>query len=353
MDTFIQTTDFILFLCFSLMTVYLGVLAIAASLRNDSPYPQAGKRHRFAILVPPGSTSLPLPHYPEELYQVFTYEDLTEAIAALNENDFDGVVVLGETTRIEPAFLEEINSVFDAGIQAIQLRHITENRSTRKQYFQALNEEITQALFGTGATRLGVSSALYGADMVLDLKWLKKNQKSRKSNLERRLVRQGIFVEYLEKVKVYSSDIRAPRYKVRFSKALRTSGSNIHCPLGLLQQNTQMDSSFPENEFNKYCTYCNGIALLRLEPVSEVVELTLYTDVHHLSGYPGLSGTTKNKKITNSPDYGTERENQTESRTETSCTPFYYASGKNTSQLVDTYILFPLPKTWKRLCDLP
>ena len=22
-------------------------------------------------------------------------------------------------------------------------------------------------------------------------------------------------------------------------------------------------------------------------------------------------------------------------------------------QLVDTYILFPLPKTWKRLCDLP
>lgn len=119
MDTFIQTTDFILFLCFSLMTVYLGVLAIAASLRNDTPYPQAGKRHRFAILVPPGSTSLPLPHYPEELYQVFTYEDLTEAIAALNENDFDGVVVLGETTRIEPAFLEEINSVFDAGIQAI------------------------------------------------------------------------------------------------------------------------------------------------------------------------------------------------------------------------------------------
>ena len=28
-------------------------------------------------------------------------------------------------------------------------------------------------------------------------------------------------MEYLEKVKVYSSDIRAPRYKVRFSKALR------------------------------------------------------------------------------------------------------------------------------------
>lgn len=103
MDTFIQTTDFILFLCFSLMTVYLGVLAIAASLRNDAPYPQAGKRHRFAILVPLGSTSLPLPHYPEELYQVFTYEDLTEAIAALNENDFDGVVIMGETTRIEPA----------------------------------------------------------------------------------------------------------------------------------------------------------------------------------------------------------------------------------------------------------
>lgn len=177
MDTFIQTTDFILFLCFSLMTVYLGVLAIAASLRNDTPYPQAGKRHRFAILVPPGSTSLPLPHYPEELYQVFTYEDLTEAIAALNENDFDGVVVLGETTRIEPAFLEEINSVFDAGIQAIQLRHITEKRSTRKQYFQALNEEITQAHVRTGAAAWECRRLLYGAGQGIGLEMAEKESK--------------------------------------------------------------------------------------------------------------------------------------------------------------------------------
>ena len=74
--------------------------------------------------------------------------------------------------------------------------------------------------------------------LELLLKWLKKNQKSRKSNLERRLVRQGIFVEYLEKVKVYSSDIRTPRYKVRFSKALRT---------------------LPEAIFTAHWDYCNKI----------------------------------------------------------------------------------------------
>ena len=186
MDTFIQTTDFILFLCFSLMTVYLGVLAIAASLRNDTPYPQAGKRHRFAILVPPGSTSLPLPHYPEELYQVFTYEDLTEAIAALNENDFDGVVVLGETIRIEPAFLEEINSVFDAGIQAIQLRHITEKRSTRKQYFPLKHErrESNSDLLGREqhpGSVIGFIRCGHG----IGLEMAEKESKEPQSNLER------------------------------------------------------------------------------------------------------------------------------------------------------------------------
>ena len=275
MDTFIQTTDFILFLCFSLMTVYLGVLAIAASLRNDAPYPQAGKRHRFAILVPPGSTSLPLPHYPEELYQVFTYEDLTEAIAALNENDFDGVVVLGETTRIEPAFLEEINSVFDAGIQAIQLRHITENRSTRKQYFQALNEEITQALFGTGATRLGVSSALYGADMVLDLKWLKKNQKSRKSNLERRLVRQGIFVEYLEKVKVYSSDDDGFNFTIQHDDFLDNESESIF----IVQ---------PGNREQKYLQY---VANKGDSKIYITLPKEQYEEYHYIKDYPEFKNT--------------------------------------------------------------
>ena len=49
---------------------------------------------------------------------------------------------------------------------------------------------------------------------------------------------QGIFVEYLEKVKVYSSDIRTPRYKVRFSKALR---------------------ALPEAIFTAHWDYCNKI----------------------------------------------------------------------------------------------
>ena len=218
MDTFIQITDFILFLCFSLFTIYLGIPAVAASLKNATRYPKTGKKHRFAILFPTDTPFSFSPDYPEELYKVFTYEDLTETVGTLDEKDFDAVIILGKTTRIEPAFLNEINKAFDGGARAIQLHPITENRSTRKQYFQALNEEINHSFFRKGAIRLGVSSSLCGTDMVLDLAWLKKNQKSRKSNLERRLVRQGIFVEYLETVKVYSNDIRIPQYKVNAAR---------------------------------------------------------------------------------------------------------------------------------------
>lgn len=238
MDTFIQITDFILFLCFSLFTIYLGIPAVAASLKNAMRYPKTGKKHRFAILFPTDTPFSFSPDYPEELYKVFTYEDLTETVGTLDEKDFDAVIILGKTTRIEPAFLNEINKAFDGGARAIQLHPITENRSTRKQYFQALNEEINHSFFRKGAIRLGVSSSLCGTDMVLDLAWLKKNQKSRKSNLERRLVRQGIFVEYLETVKVYSNDIRIPQYKVRFSKAL---------------------SALPEAMLTAHWDYCNKI----------------------------------------------------------------------------------------------
>lgn len=238
MDTFIQITDFILFLCFSLFTIYLGIPAVAASLKNATRYPKTGKKHRFAILFPTDTPFSFSPDYPEELYKVFTYEDLTETVGTLDEKDFDAVIILGKTTRIEPAFLNEINKAFDGGARAIQLHPITENRSTRKQYFQALNEEINHSFFRKGAIRLGVSSSLCGTDMVLDLAWLKKNQKSRKSNLERRLVRQGIFVEYLETVKVYSNDIRIPQYKVRFSKAL---------------------SALPEAMLTAHWDYCNKI----------------------------------------------------------------------------------------------
>ncbi|WP_431425279.1 glycosyltransferase family 2 protein [Bacteroides hominis] len=238
MDTFIQITDFILFLCFSLFTIYLGIPAVAASLKNAMRYPKTGKKHRFAILFPTDTPFFFSPDYPEELYKVFTYEDLTKTVGTLDEKDFDAVIILGKTTRIEPAFLNEINKAFDGGARAIQLHPITENRSTRKQYFQALNEEINHSFFRKGAIRLGVSSALCGTDMVLDLAWLKKNQKSRKSNLERRLVRQGIFVEYLETVKVYSNDIRIPQYKVRFSKAL---------------------SALPEAMLTAHWDYCNKI----------------------------------------------------------------------------------------------
>ena len=51
-------------------------------------------------------------------------------------------------------------------------------------------------------------------------------------------MKNPLVLEYLEKVKVYSSDIRTPRYKVRFSKALRT---------------------LPEAIFTAHWDYCNKI----------------------------------------------------------------------------------------------
>lgn len=218
-DLIIQTADSILFIAIFLMTAYLFVFALAALFRRTDRYPETQKRHRFAILVPE-ETKLCEQEYPAELYETIISKDFPQTVRDLDENKYDLVVRLGSGSQISPQFIEQINRAYEAGATAIQLRHIADQISTRKLRWQAIDEEIRQSIFYKGAIRLGFSSALSGWDMVLELSWLKKNLKSNKSNLERRLSRQSVFIEYLEYIHVHSVAVRKPLYRVKRKKAL-------------------------------------------------------------------------------------------------------------------------------------
>lgn len=219
MDAFIQTIDSVLFLCFSISLIYLFVFAIAASFRRTDIYPPARKKYRYAVLIPENSV-FAAQNYPAELYDVIPVCSLYETIKEMDPANYDLAVILGETDRVSPNLLDEINRAYEAGTTAIQLHHIITPRNSRKLRIKAINEEIRNSFFKQGQIRIGLSSAMDGKDMVLEFAWLKKNLKSPKSNLEKRLARQNIFVEYLENSCVESRTPRIPQYHVRIFRAV-------------------------------------------------------------------------------------------------------------------------------------
>lgn len=211
--------DSLLFFCLIIVSIYLYVFAIASHTKANFTYPKAKKMHRYVILLPENTTLTPQ-EYPEELYEVIPYKDIFQSIEALKESVCDMVVILEETAKVPPTLLTQINNTYDAGIKAIQLHRILSNRTTFKSRLQAIREEISNSLFKQGNTRLGLSSTLERMNIALDREWLVLNQKSPRSNLERRLLRQDIYIEYMDNIRIESAYPRVQSYRVSLKKVL-------------------------------------------------------------------------------------------------------------------------------------
>lgn len=218
-ETILSITDSILFFCISLSGIYFFIFASATTFKQTEKYPKAKKKHRYALLLPTG-TSIPMLDYPEELYDIHFYGQLHETVQSLDDTKYDMAVVLGKDAQVSSSMLQEINDAYDAGTTAMQLHHVIENRSTRKLRLQAINEEVNHSVFKQGHTLLGLSSAMDGVDMAIELKWLQKNLKSAKSNLERRLLRQQVFTDYLVRTIVSSPNARMRTHEISGKKVL-------------------------------------------------------------------------------------------------------------------------------------
>ena len=64
------------------------------------------------------------------------------------------------------------------------------------------SEEINNSLFQIGeySDRLSLQVFSLETNMAFDLEWLQKNQRTAKTNLERKLFKQNIYIEYLPDV---------------------------------------------------------------------------------------------------------------------------------------------------------
>ena len=239
--------EYICWILASIAVAYPLIYSLASLGTRKSYYPTANKQHKFAILFPaykedrvilPVVESFLQQHYPQELYKVIiisdhmqettnerlaqlpitllkaNYENSSKA-KALNfamdhfgRDEFDAVVILDADNIVDTNFLLEINKVFDAGVQAIQAHRTAKNRNTDIAVLDDLSEEVNNSIFRRGHVRLGISSALIGSGMIFNYQWFHDNVKhlvttGEDKELEVLLLKQRIFIEFLDEVYVY------------------------------------------------------------------------------------------------------------------------------------------------------
>ena len=239
--------EYICWILASVAVAYPLIYSLASLGTRKSYYPTANKQHKFAILFPaykedrvilPVVESFLQQHYPQELYKVIVISDhmqetTNERLAqlpitllkanyensskakALNfvmdhfgRDEFDAVVILDADNIVDTNFLLEINKVFDAGVQAIQAHRTAKNRNTDIAVLDGLSEEVNNSIFRRGHVRLGISSALIGSGMIFNYQWFHDNVKhlvttGEDKELEVLLLKQRIFIEFLDEVYVY------------------------------------------------------------------------------------------------------------------------------------------------------
>lgn len=250
--TIIHILDILLFIITSLSVSYLFFFALM-SMKEDMPkHKEAKKKHKFLVLFPAYKEDFVIINsiekfikqdYPRELFDVVVVSDhMTEetdnriielggeiikanyknsskakalnfAIESKKQFDYDIIVILDADNIVETNFLHEINNSYYAGSKAIQAHRVAKNRDTEMALLDAVSEEINNSIFRRGHVRIGMSSALIGSGMAFDYDWFKKNVEylntaGEDKELEVLLLKQGIYIDFLNWVYVYDEKTR-------------------------------------------------------------------------------------------------------------------------------------------------
>ena len=114
---------------------------------------------------------------------------------------------------VESNYLEEINKAFYSGGMAIQTHRVSKSYPNNLSWLSAIMEEINNSIFRRGHVKLGFSSSLIGSGMVFNYKWFIEHANLNPDidvtkHLEAKLLKQGIYIEYLEDVYTYDDKIK-------------------------------------------------------------------------------------------------------------------------------------------------
>ena len=245
---FLTYLDLVLFAICAFTVFYLLIYAIAATVNRTDKYSESRVKHRFVILIPAyedddyilysvksflqqdypidcfdiiviadhlkTETNLQLARFPITLIKAnFKKSSKTKSVKAtmaqLQEGQYDIVVIMNADNVVEKNFLEEINNTYASGSNAIQAHRIHRERPTNIAVLNAIADEINNSVLRAGHVTLGLSASLNGSGTALDFNWFKENIRhlddtDDEKAIESRLLRERIYVEYLNQTPVYT-----------------------------------------------------------------------------------------------------------------------------------------------------
>ena len=242
---------FFIFVC--LTVVYMGLFAMASMFSHHQDVPKTRIENRFIIFIHAYKNghsaeqtvrSILGQTYPQRLFDVTVIADQLDEMSnfrlaqqpitlltpnfskssrakslqlAINNLPqfklYDIAVVLNPGNIVEPEFLSQLNEAYEAaGTKAIQCHMLSQNRDTVSARLSAIFEEINNSIFRRGHVTLGLSAAASSA-MAFDFNWFKANIMTTNTSwddkeLESRLLRQHIFVDYFDDIMVFSEKTR-------------------------------------------------------------------------------------------------------------------------------------------------
>ena len=244
--------DNILFALLAISVAYFTLFSIFSLWGFKKKYTRSSKKFKILILIPAykednvimdSVNSILNQDYPEDKFELIVISDKMEnetnaklsqlpltllelntiksskakalnfAVDNLSKDNYKIVVILDADNAVEANFLNEINDCYYSGCQAIQAHRIPKNLDTDVAILDAISEEINNSIFRRGHVNLGLSSALIGSGMAFDFKLFKTLVTHLKTTgedkeLEVLLLKEGVFVEYLDYVKVYDPKTR-------------------------------------------------------------------------------------------------------------------------------------------------
>lgn len=184
------------------------------------------------------------------------------AIRAIEDIHYDAIIILDADNTTENDFLLKVNQSYTQGHTAIQAHRRAKNLNTETAILDAVSEEINNTIFRAGHVRLGLSSALIGSGMIFEYNWFKNNiynvfTAGEDKEIEKLLLQQHIYIEYLDDVYVYDEKIqKASAFKHQRRRWLAAQYSSF----------AEMYKNLPDAIKSKNINYCDKVFQLSMFP---------------------------------------------------------------------------------------
>lgn len=159
--------------------------------------------------------ALPVTVVPLDVEESTKVKGLRHGIDATPEAAYDAAVVLDADNVMAPGFLEQVARSVADGARVVQGRRVAKNHDTALARLDGVSEAINNEIFRRGHRALGLSAALIGSGMVLEMDLLRRLMAAIDTpdgfdkDIELRLLRAGIRIEYAPGAVVYDEKVRA------------------------------------------------------------------------------------------------------------------------------------------------